>query len=56
MPGWSGHLTDWFLWDRHPLTPMHIAATGQELAGRRRRRLAGWLASRGGGGDPTALI
>lgn len=36
--------------------PMHIAATGQELAGRRRRRLAGWLASRGGGGDPTALI
>jgi hypothetical protein len=53
MPGWSGHLIDWLLWDRAP----HIAATGRELAGRGRgRRLAGWLASRGGGGNPTELI
>lgn len=41
MPAWSGHLTDWFLWDRPPHP--HIAATGQALAGRGRRRLAGLL-------------
>lgn len=53
FPGWLGDicrvgpatwLIGFFGTARQPLTPMHIAATGQELAGRRRRRLAGWLA------------
>lgn len=43
MPGWSGHLTIGFFGTAR-LTPPHIAATDQALAGRGRRRLAGWLA------------
>ena len=55
MPGWSGHLNAWLIGIGTARAP-HIAATGRELAGRGRRRLAGCLASRGGGGNPTETI
>jgi len=53
MPGWSGHLIDWLRDRARPHRPPPAGSWPIAVAA---GWLAGWLASRGGGGNPTETI